>query len=129
MALGVGYLLGRKRKLRRALLFGVVAASGRLTARPAARLLGGEPDGAAGGRAASLSHLGDAGRAAARTALSKPLELLTERLNDGADTLRQSGRPKEGAGGQRDGQQPQGGQQQGGQQQNPGNRVSAGDGQ
>jgi hypothetical protein len=117
LAIGLGYLLGRKRKLSTALAFGAAAATGQLPRGPLGRFLGGEAGGAAAGQASSLTRLGGAGKAAARTALGRPLERLTERLDESAEALRQTGQPRAAAGGQQQGgQQPQEGQQQGGQQ-------------
>ncbi|GAB2961885.1 hypothetical protein GCM10027280_58430 [Micromonospora polyrhachis] len=112
LAMGVGYLLGRRRKLRTALVLGVAAATGRLGKGPVARLLDGgkaentptEKTTDAGG---PLNRLGNAGKAAARTAIGKPVDLLTERLNASAEALREGGKPK------REERQPQGDEQAG----------------
>ncbi|MGW0433260.1 hypothetical protein ACWDV4_12085 [Micromonospora sp. NPDC003197] len=98
LAMGVGYLLGRRRKLRTALVLGVAAATGRLGKGPAARLLDGRSDGETAGKTAGgggpLNRLGNAGKAAARTAIGKPVDLLTERLNASAEALREGGRSR-----------------------------------
>jgi len=98
LAMGVGYVLGRRRKLRAALVLGVAAATGRLGRGPVARLLDnkaeGEPAEKATGAGGPMNRLGNAGKAAARTAIGKPVELLTERLNASAEALREGGKPK-----------------------------------
>jgi hypothetical protein len=99
LAVGIGYVLGRKRKLRAALLLGAAAATGR---GPAGRLLGGGSDDTPAGDGGMLGRLGEAGKAAARTAAGRPIDLLAERLNDGAEGLRRAGKPGGGAGRQSD---------------------------
>jgi hypothetical protein len=129
MAIGVGYLLGRRRKLSSALVLGTAAAAGQLGKGPLTHMLCGETAGKTAGEASGLSRLGGAGKVAARTALGKPMEMLTERLNEGAKALRQTGKPQETAGAQQQpSQQPQGGQQQetAGAQQQPSQQQQGG---
>ena len=96
LAIMVGYVLGRRRKLRMAMLLGAAAAAGRVSSNPAdlvsrgRKLVGGSP---------ALDHLSglarplvDAGRAAARTAVSQRIESVSDRLRDRSDALRSMGR-------------------------------------
>ena len=123
LAIGVGYLLGRRRKLGLALALGAAAATGQVAQGPLVRMLGGELGGQGADGVSSLSRLGGA----ARTALGKPLEMLTERINDSAEALRQAGKPKEAAGGQQQSsEQPQGGEQPQGSQQQPSQQPQSG---
>ncbi|MFC7545272.1 hypothetical protein [Plantactinospora sp. GCM10030261] len=90
VAVGVGYVLGRRRKLRAALLLGAAAATGQLGRVPGGRLLGGahtEPAGE-GSPGGAVARLGSAGRTAARSALSRPVDAFAERLNEKAEALR-----------------------------------------
>ncbi|GAB3141347.1 hypothetical protein GCM10027290_13940 [Micromonospora sonneratiae] len=101
LAMAVGYVLGRRRKLRAAFVLGAAAATGRLGKGPVAHLLDGNQDGKDQegkdkGSQGPLHRLGDAGKAAARTAIGKPVDLLTERLNSGAEALRHGGRQRGG---------------------------------
>ncbi len=91
LGIGLGYVLGRQRKLlRTALLLGAAAAAGRL---PAIR--GGavaRRDGSAQSHVPNaVGRLGEAGIAAARSAVSRPVTRLGDRLNATAETLRPAG--------------------------------------
>jgi hypothetical protein len=80
LAMGVGFLLGGQHKVRSALLAGGAAATGQLGR--------GVAHGAERAGVGMLGRLGNAGTAAARTALSKPIESLGARLNESAESLR-----------------------------------------
>lgn len=90
LAMTVGYLLGRQHKVRNALLFGGAAASRQLGR-------GLEQSGGLAGEG-MLSKLGSAGTAAARTALTKPMEALGVRLNESAESLRNRMQPAQDSG-------------------------------
>lgn len=98
LAMGVGYVLGRRRKLRKALVLGAAVATGRLAKRPAGRVLGGAEGDETPGDSGALARLGGAGKAAARTAFSRPVDILSERINETAEALRQGGKPKNAEG-------------------------------
>lgn len=91
LAIGAGYLLGRTRKMRWALLLGAAAASGRLNSMPGELLqkgtkaLGSSPEFSKLG--GSAEKLLDAGKAAATTALSSRMESLGDMLNERAQAL------------------------------------------
>jgi hypothetical protein len=97
LAMGLGYVLGRKRKFSTALVLGAAAATGRLAAGGRAERVpdGDRPPAAADGPG-RWARLGGASLAAARTAVGRPVDLLSERLNESADVLRR----KAPAGGQ-----------------------------
>jgi hypothetical protein len=83
-AIGLGYLLGRRRRLRAAMMLGAAAAATRFVR------LGGLAPGAGQHSLASgaAAKLGVAGRAAARTALERPVHRITQRLDEVAETVR-----------------------------------------
>ncbi len=90
LAMGVGYMLGRKQKLRTALLLGGAVATGHLGKHALARdncehEHNGDGSGSDHG---VLSKLGGAGTAAARVAFNKPMERLSTRLIESAESLR-----------------------------------------
>ncbi len=92
LAMGVGYVLGRKQKLRTALLLGGAVATGQLGKHVLAKdncehEHEHEGDGSDHGM---LSKLGGAGTAAARVALTKPMERLSTRLIESAEALRKA---------------------------------------
>jgi hypothetical protein len=93
LAVGIGYLLGRRRKLRAALVLGAAAAAGRLSSDPQAlrRLL---PSGPQLGQVAGLGKpLTEAGKAAAAAAVSHGIDSVGDRLRRQADVLRGAGIP------------------------------------
>jgi hypothetical protein len=84
-AIGLGYLLGRRRKLRTAMMLGAAAAATRFVR------LGGPLSGGTVQRNVAngaVGKLGAAGQAAARTALERPFDRLSKVLNEVADTVR-----------------------------------------
>ena len=81
--IGLGYLLGRRRRLRAAMLLGAAVAMTR-SARFSAVLPGALP----GSAPRAVAKLGLAGRAAARTALEQPLQTLGQRIEHAADAVR-----------------------------------------
>jgi hypothetical protein len=93
LAIGVGYVLGRRHKLRTALMLGGAVASGRLSKKSAS---GGDEAPAADGEG-MFAKLGGAGRAAARAALTRPAERLGDRLAASAASLRHAGEVLESA--------------------------------
>ncbi|HEX2771644.1 MAG TPA: hypothetical protein VHN18_04340 [Micromonosporaceae bacterium] len=84
-AIGLGYLLGRRRKLRTAMMLGAAAAASRFVRLGGSASSAVEPRGAAGGL---VSKLGVAGQAAARTALETPFYRLSQRLDEVAEAVR-----------------------------------------
>ncbi|MEV0001229.1 hypothetical protein AB0H28_02935, partial [Micromonospora sp. NPDC050980] len=101
LAVGFGYVLGRRRKLRTALTLAAAVAAGRASRNPtglkqmADGLLGSSP------QLGNLSRLGapllTAGRAAATAAAGSGIDAVGGRLRSGADALRRrSGAPPEG---------------------------------
>jgi hypothetical protein len=97
IAVGLGYLLGRRRKLRTALALGAAAAIGRLSRDPGQLLARGTK--ALGGSAEMrrVAELGgplvEAGKAAARAAVSNRIGAMSERVQDRGEALR---RPRRG---------------------------------
>ncbi|MFF5228329.1 hypothetical protein [Dactylosporangium sp. NPDC000521] len=95
LAIMVGYILGRRRKLRMAMLLGAAAAAGRVSGNPAdllaqgRKLAGGSPT--IGHLSGLARPLVDAGRAAARTAVSQRIESVSDRLRDRSEALRSVG--------------------------------------
>ncbi|MFE9194238.1 hypothetical protein ACFYL6_31990 [Micromonospora sp. NPDC007208] len=92
LAVGFGYLLGRRRKLRTALTLAAAVAAGRASRDPGGLLKRG---GAALQSSPQLSNLGrlgvplvNAGRAAATAAAGSGVDALTGRLRGSADALR-----------------------------------------
>lgn len=92
LAMGAGYLLGRKHRMRLALMLGAAAATGRLPSSPAELLERGL--GSAGvGKAGDLGgRLAEVGKAAAVTVASSQIDSLTDRLHSRAESLRQAGK-------------------------------------
>ncbi|MFI2710235.1 hypothetical protein ACH495_08920 [Micromonospora sp. NPDC018662] len=92
LAVGFGYVLGRRRKLRTALTLAAAVAAGRASQNPgglkqmASGLLGSNP------QLANLSRLGaplvTAGRAAATAAAGSGIDAVSGRLRGSADSLR-----------------------------------------
>jgi len=91
LTLGVGYVLGRRHKLRAALMLGAAAATGRLT-RPSAKKPG---DGGGGRPLGMVGRLGEAGRSAAVSAFARSADRLGDRLNQTAESMRHSSGGKE----------------------------------
>ncbi|MEU1843139.1 MULTISPECIES: hypothetical protein [Micromonospora] len=101
LAVGFGYVLGRRRKLRTALTLAAAVAAGRASQNPgglkqmATGLLGSSP------QLGNLGKLGaplvTAGRAAATAAAGSGIDAVSGRLRSGADALRRrSGEQPEG---------------------------------
>jgi hypothetical protein len=100
LAVGFGYLLGRRRRLTTALALGAAAAVGRASSSPGgllrrgAQALGSSPE------RTDLAGLGGplirAGKAAAKTAVSSRVDSLSDRLRQRSDGLRRPVRPEEG---------------------------------
>lgn len=86
--LGLGYLLGRRRKLRAAMVLAAAVAATRLTRFGAVKSGDGRGDGPGDGALGAVAKLGLAGRAAARTALEQPLQTLGQRIEHAADAVR-----------------------------------------
>ncbi|MFI7428241.1 hypothetical protein ACIBPB_14725 [Micromonospora sp. NPDC049836] len=92
LAVGFGYLLGRRKKMRTALTLAAAVAAGRASQQPgglkkvATDLIGANP------QLGNLSKLGvplaTAGRAAASAAAGNGIDVLSGKLRDGADALR-----------------------------------------
>ena len=99
IAIGVGYLLGRRQKMRTALALGAAAAAGRISRDPRAvlhrgrELLGKAPVlGEVGGLSKPLTA---AGKAAAVGAVSKGIDSMGDRIRRRADALRGGGEQEE----------------------------------
>ncbi|MFG1675552.1 hypothetical protein [Micromonospora sp. NPDC049282] len=105
LAVGFGYVLGRRRKLRTALTLAAAVAAGRASQNPgglkqmAGGLLGSNP------QLGNLSKLGaplvTAGRAAATAAAGSGIDAVSGRLRGGADALRRRSGAPSGEHGQR----------------------------
>ncbi|MGN6676236.1 MAG: hypothetical protein ACTHKL_00445 [Streptosporangiaceae bacterium] len=108
LAIGAGYLLGRKRKLRMALIVASAAATGRVGDVAANALKRGGSLAASSGAMGKLSpeltkvmgtvrgDLADAGKAAVQAAMASRIESLTDSLHDRAEGLRNPAEPDEG---------------------------------
>ncbi|MEV1287524.1 hypothetical protein [Micromonospora sp. NPDC049679] len=90
-AVGIGYLLGRRRKLQLALTLGAAAAAGRLSGN-SGDLLRGAGSLISSPELGKLAGLGRplvaAGKAAAMTAVSSRIDAISDQLQDRAGTLR-----------------------------------------
>ncbi|MFI6130978.1 hypothetical protein [Micromonospora sp. NPDC051141] len=105
LAVGFGYVLGRRRKLRTALTLAAAVAAGRASRNPgglkqmATGLLGSNP------QLANLSRLGaplvTAGRAAATAAAGSGIDAVSGRLRGSADALRRRSAGEQSADGRR----------------------------
>jgi hypothetical protein len=100
LAVGVGYLLGRRRKLRTAVILGGAAAVGRFSGDPAkllargTKMLGGSADLS---KVTALSGpLVKASKVAARTAVSNRIDAMSGRLQERTETLRGLGQKAPG---------------------------------
>jgi hypothetical protein len=110
LALGVGYVLGRRRKMRLATMLAVGAATGGIgrfgpaAVRRGAKYLGStDIAGALGPQVGEIvstirGDLLDAGKAAAATAVSSRIESLSDNLHERAETLRNPEAAVAGAG-------------------------------
>ncbi|GAA2882018.1 hypothetical protein GCM10010517_45130 [Streptosporangium fragile] len=93
LAVAAGYLLGRRQKLRLAMALAAAGATGRLSAgqgnliQQALNILNSSPE-LAKITQSVRGDLVDAGRAAARTAVSRQIDSLSGRLHDRAESLR-----------------------------------------
>lgn len=95
LAVGVGYLLGRRRKLQVALALGSAVAAGRLSAGSGDLLRRGTKGLLSSADLGKVAGLGGplvaAGKAAAMTAVSSRIDSVSDRLQDRAETLRGRG--------------------------------------
>jgi hypothetical protein len=95
VAVGLGYLLGRRKKLRTAVTLGAAIAAGRLSRDPGALLqrggdlLGGSP--VLGQVAGLRKPLTEAGKAAAVGAVSRGIDSVGDRIRRRTDALRTGG--------------------------------------
>ncbi|MEV7330792.1 hypothetical protein [Micromonospora sp. NPDC093244] len=107
LAVGFGYLLGRRRKLRTALTLAAAVAAGRASKHPGGLLKRGTDALQSSPQLGNLSRLGgplvNAGRAAATAAAGSGVDALTGKLRGSADALRRR------SGGQNDGDDQGGG--------------------
>src|SRR3954451_9555787 len=92
MAVGLGYLLGRRKKMRTAMAVGAAIAAGRVSRNPASllqrggELLGNTP---ALGQLSGLSKpLADSGKAAAAGMVSRGIQSIGDRIRQRTDSLR-----------------------------------------
>ncbi|MEU4370499.1 hypothetical protein [Micromonospora chersina] len=104
LAVGFGYLLGRRKKMRTALTLAAAVAAGRASQRPGGlKQLGTDllnvPQ--LGGLGKLGAPLATAGKAAATAAAGSGIDALSGKLRGGADALR-----RKSAGGQSDGGRP-----------------------
>ncbi|MET8356720.1 hypothetical protein [Micromonospora sp. NPDC005171] len=92
LAVGFGYLLGRRRKLRTALTLAAAVAAGRASRDPGGLLKRGTDALHSSPQMSNLGRLGgpliNAGRAAATAAAGSSVDALTGRLRGSADALR-----------------------------------------
>lgn len=92
LAVGLGYLIGRRRKLRTALALAAAVAAGRATMHPGGLLKRGADLLNAHPHLGSLGRLGGplamAGKAAATAAAGSGVDALSGKLHDSADALR-----------------------------------------
>jgi hypothetical protein len=98
LAVGAGYVMGRRRKMRLALTLAAAGASGRLGKNPAALVKQGSKLLNASPEVKNLTEtvrgrLVEAGKAAAVTAASSQIDALTDRLQRRTDALLQPRRP------------------------------------
>ncbi|HEX6932257.1 MAG TPA: hypothetical protein VF162_08955 [Streptosporangiaceae bacterium] len=109
IALAVGYMLGRKHKLRMAALLATAAASGRLSTLGGAAMKRGVGMGASSGLLGKVTpqlggiadkvrgELVNAGKAAAMAAVSSRVESFSDSLHQRADSIRGNGKSPGGA--------------------------------
>ncbi|WP_200210744.1 hypothetical protein [Micromonospora coerulea] len=105
LAVGFGYLLGRRKKLRTALTLAAAVAVGRASRNPGGLLKHGKDMLTASPQLGNLAKLGSplatAGKAAATAAAGSGIDALGGKLRGGADALRRKsggGRPDQDAG-------------------------------
>ncbi|MFF4878416.1 hypothetical protein [Micromonospora sp. NPDC000668] len=102
LAVGFGYLLGRRRKLRTALTLAAAVAAGRASQNPGGLLKRGTDVLHSSPQLSNLSRLGaplvNAGRSAATAAAGSGVDALTGRLRGSADALRRRSGNQSGAG-------------------------------
>ncbi|MEV0717837.1 hypothetical protein [Asanoa sp. NPDC050611] len=96
LAMGVGYVLGRRHKLRAALMLGAAAAGGRMAARgQGGNGQGGQGQGGDGAAKPPsrgvVGKLGSAGKTAAITIVTRSADRIGERLTERAAAMRGSG--------------------------------------
>lgn len=103
LAVGVGYILGRRKKLRPALTLAAAVAAGRASRNPGGLLKAGTDLLHASPQLGNLGKLGGplatAGKAAATAAAGSGIDALSGKLRGGADALRRrstGGQPEEG---------------------------------
>ncbi|MGC4877092.1 hypothetical protein ACLQ26_12650 [Micromonospora sp. DT43] len=113
LAVGFGYLLGRRRKLRTALTLAAAVAAGRASRDPGGLLKRGGDLLQSSPQLSNLSRLGgplvNAGRSAATAAAGSGVDALTGRLRGSADALRRRS-ANQGGNGSGDGDQGRGDQ-------------------
>ncbi|MFD2767606.1 hypothetical protein [Micromonospora eburnea] len=102
LAVGLGYVIGRRRKLRTALTLAAAVAIGRASQQPGGLLKYGTDLMNASPQLSNLTRLGgplaSAGRAAATAAAGSGIDTLSGKLRGGADALRRrSGAGQQGA--------------------------------
>ncbi|MFJ6166032.1 hypothetical protein ACIQH6_13035 [Micromonospora orduensis] len=104
LAVGFGYLLGRRRKLRTALTLAAAVAAGRASKDPGGLLKRGTEALQSSPQLGNLSRLGgplvNAGRAAATAAAGSGVDALTGKLRGSADALRRRSGGQSGGDGQ-----------------------------
>ncbi|MBQ0906448.1 hypothetical protein [Micromonospora sp. U21] len=102
LAVGFGYLLGRRRKLRTALTLAAAVAAGRASRTPGGLLKRGSDVLHSSPQLSNLSRLGgplvNAGRAAATAAAGSGVDALTGRLRGSAEALRSRSGDRSGTG-------------------------------
>src|SRR5262245_11580630 len=99
LAVGAGYLLGRRRRLRAALMLGAAAAVGRMTLDPQSLLKRGRQLLGSATELGQVTELGKpltaAGKAAAAAAVSRGIDSVGERMQRRTDLLRRRVKPAE----------------------------------
>jgi hypothetical protein len=107
LAVGFGYLLGRRRKLTKALVLAAAVAAGRASRSPGGLLQQGQDLIRSSPQLSNISRLGGplvtAGRAAATAAAGNGIDALSGRLRGGADALRRRSSAASADGGRREG--------------------------
>src|SRR5688500_11375029 len=95
LAVGVGYLLGRRRKLRTALTLAAAVAAGRASREPGGLLKAGGNLLHSSPHLGSIGHLGGplaaASKAAATAAAGSGIDAISGKLRGSADALRRKG--------------------------------------
>lgn len=105
LAIGAGYLLGRRRKMRMAVMLAMALCGGRGLAKQALKQ-GGNMLGSSGGLSGLSPEIGklagtmrrdlaDAGKAAARSAVNSRVDALTESIHERAEAVRGAGGAEE----------------------------------